>query len=198
MVDSTKETRQKIKLGRLGASSCQNRSLDRTRLSEAANKFKPSLPLPTVQDMIQFFNGDKYKLAYELTRNELGSEATPATYKHTYDNNLSNINRYLKKTRTPSTSIKEQFKHIYQPQSNKGINVRLRGCVQVSNDYYYKDSTWKTPIRVPAREVVSFINLASENNASGYRYLNGKYMKSGLSDGTFNWLDNVEIDISYR
>ena len=143
--------------------------------------------------MVQYYEGDKYRLAYELTRHELGRSGTVEEYQRKYKSNLHNVNRYLKKERTPSNEVKEQFKSMYLPQSRRSLKVHIRGCVRVSNEYYYKDSTWKKPIVISAKNANSFIKLAQDDIEAGYRYLNGIYMKSGIRDETFDWLDNTEV-----
>lgn len=193
MVDN-KEKRQKIKASRRsGSTSCKSRSSDTKNLSEAATKAYNNLPAPSINDMVQYYEGDKYRLAYELTRQELGRSGTVEEYQRKYKSNLHNVNRYIKKERTPSNEVKEQFKSMYLPQSRKSLKVHIRGCVRVSNEYYYKDSTWKKPIVISAKNANSFIKLAQNDIEAGYRYLNGIYMKSGNSDSTFDWLDNTEI-----
>src|SRR5437868_10310671 len=103
---STKEGRQKIRLGRQGESSCQGKSSDTSKLQQAANGFISNIEAPSTSELIQYYEGDKYKTAYELTRDELGREGTVEQYQKMYKTTLHDINRYLKKERTPSTSMK--------------------------------------------------------------------------------------------
>lgn len=185
---STKEERQKIKLGRTGSQGCYGKSADTEKLIEAVKRIETDLPPPSINDLIMRFNGDKFELARKLS--EGGT-------KKDYDNQLRNINRYLKKQRSPSTKTKQRFKELYLPPPRHNLKVKIKGCVNVSSEYYYKDNTWNKPIIVPSYDVIAFINLTKDNIEDGYKYLNGKYMQSGLSDDTIIWLNNVEIDMSF-
>ena len=200
MVDS-KEKRRQVKMARsntrTGSQSCHNLGSDTIKLSEASKKMYARLKPPTIQELVQFFNGDKYKLAFELTKAKLGSIPDTDIYKKTYQNNLHDINRYMRKERTPSSEMKELFKKIFIPESEKPLTVKIRGCVQFSQTYYYKATTWDNPIIIPANLVNNFLKLASENNEAGYMYLNGIYMKSGTHSDDFTWLSNVQIDMSF-
>jgi len=186
---SNKAKRQQIKLGRTGAKSCYGRTSDTHKLRDVSLDTYAKLPAPSISDLIMYYNGDKFTTVRAL----IGENGT----RQQYVNMLNNVNRYLRKARSPNKAMQTRFKELYLPDSTKNLQVRIRGCVQVSNEYYYKDSTWHKPIIIPASEVKAFLQASIENNAVGYQVLNGIYMRSGLVDDTFNWLDNVEIDMSF-
>lgn len=194
-----KEKRQQIKLTRSGGKSCYGRGEDTHKLHDIAESTYANLPAPSISELIMQYNGDKYVVAYELARQELGSKGTEQEYKRAYARMLNDINRYLRKVRSPSKAMQTRFKKLYTPESKKNLRVKIRGCVHVSNEYYYKDSTWNNPVIIPASEVKAFLQASIENNETGYRILNGFYMGliHGLLNDTFIWLDNVEIDMSF-
>jgi hypothetical protein len=186
--------------GKFGASQCSGKSADTTRLAQVAKETESSLLPPSITELIQHFDGDKYRTAYELTREDLGSTGNIEEYQRQYKNYLGDINRYLKRTRTPNARMKERFKRLYTPNPSKSLKVRLRGCVRVSDDYYYKDTTWNNPIEIPANEVKEFLQLAQDNVQAGYGVLlnhwRGNQRSAGFRD-TFQWLDNVQIQMGF-
>ena len=195
---STRQSRQRNRQGRLGANPCSSRSADTHKLREAVDDIQP----PSISDLIQNFDGDKYRTAYELTRDELGSTADVEEYKRAYKNMLGDINRYLKHQRTPDRRMKERFKRLYS--YNKSLKVHIRGCVQVSNEYYYKDSTWNNPIQIRASDVSDFIQRTQDNIEDGYSMLNDAYMNNYqfnrskfTHDIDIIWLDNVQIQMRF-
>lgn len=167
---------------------CANRLADTTKLSETAKQFALQLPAPTTSELIiNAFNGDKQEAARQL------SQVTGIKYKSMLDT----LTRYLANRATPSKKRKELFKQFYIPDAKSNLKIQIRGCVLVSSEYYYKESTWHNPIMIARNDVIAFLELAQESNSLGYEFLNGMYMRTGIRDSMITWLDNVEIRMSF-
>lgn len=183
---------------RIGFENCNNRTPDIKVLKDKANSFLPNLSIVNINDVIMNFNGDKFKAAFELTKQQLGSQGTVQEYKKAYTRNLNNLNRYLSGERRPSKEVRERFKKLVPVTNIKDLKVSIRGCVKVSSHYYYKGNKWTNPIIIPFNKVEQFINLASKDIVQGYGMLNASYMRSNNQfDYRITWLDNVEIDFSF-
>ena len=178
-----KPTRNRNRTTSTGFKECQQRKPDTSNLSTAAKNVV--FPTPTITEIIEEYGGDKkaFIQAYALAT---GTRVDTAR---------RNVDRWLKGRQfSKATLLKIAQLNI---PNRHDLKVYLQGCVNISQDYYYKKSRWNNPIVIPASMVQEFIETSRNDSQEGYAMLNGYLFNTGTHDETITWLDNTQVRMDF-
>jgi hypothetical protein len=168
--------------------TCKGKSPDSKKMSEAAtNFFDNYMPVPTIRELLQYFNGDKAGMIDALLGDNAGDERAEKRMRN-------NVNRWLSSNRNPSKRYKLVMKEIYSP-ANNSLTIVITGCVNVSSEWSYRQTY---PVEVPLEDVSDFLKEAMEDNEAGLQRFNAYYMDSTGYDDTFTWLNNIRVEINFK